>query len=92
MRYVEHGASVAGVIVLLDDAAVSQRHPPAGELDELGAEGHVEVMQWRLIHVVFSAAPGLSGGAVRRGGSKVGFGEQRVTRTGHTEEQMAEKV
>jgi len=48
---VEDRAVIAGEVVLLDDAAIHERHCPSGELDHLGAELDVYFVQRRLVHV-----------------------------------------
>ena len=65
VRQVEQAGALADGAVLLEDARVLDRHQPATELDEPGAEGAVDVDERRLVELVAGAVGGSSAAVMR---------------------------
>src|SRR5690349_3860765 len=50
MRNIEYRCGPARVQMFLDNAAIEQRHLPAGEVDHFCPELEMQLMEWRLKH------------------------------------------
>src|SRR5690606_15004084 len=60
VRHIKNASRVACLVVLINDAAIHQRHLPACEIHQLGAGGYMEVVKG-CAHQGHEGAEGMNG-------------------------------